>query len=385
MSTEAVTAVAVTSDGIRRLSDVLPSALAALDVAGFRDVLGVGSARHVVVLLIDGLGLLQLEDHADDAPFLASALRPRPGSDDQSGSGLEASLPTTTPANLASLGMGALPGAHGFVGASFWLPDFESVLSPLRWGAEPSPTAVQPEPTMLQIAERAGVLVSTISAAAYAHSGLTNSVLRGGAYLPAEDVEERISHLRTLDARSGPALTYVYWAEHDRVGHVHGVGSSAWRESLRRVDELAERMWSSLGSGAALIVTSDHGMVNAGPDASLMIEEDARLMESVTLITGEPRARLVYVREGARKDAATAWRTVLGDRADVFTRDQVIELGLIGPVDPLLEGRLGDLLVLARGDVALASRIDPRVSALIGQHGSRTPEETRVPGLILRR
>jgi hypothetical protein len=281
--------------------------------------------------------------------------------------------------------MGALPGSHGFVGASFWLPDFESVLSPLRWGAEPSPAAVQPEPTMLQIAERAGVLVSTISAAAYANSGLTNSVLRGGVYLPAEDIEERVSHLRTLDARPGPALTYVYWAEHDRVGHVHGVGSSAWRESLRHVDALAERIWSSLASGSALIVTSDHGMVNAAHSARVQIEDDARLMESVTLITGEPRARLVYVREGAREDVATAWRGVLGEWADVLTRDDVIESGLIGPVDPLLEGRLGDLLVLARGDVALASRVDPRVSALIGQHGSRTPEETRVPGLVLHR
>jgi hypothetical protein len=145
------------------------------------------------------------------------------------------------------------------------------------------------------------------------------------------------------------------------------------------------RVWSSLSSGAVLIVTSDHGMVNAAPEASLLIEDDPRLMDSVTVITGEPRARLVYVRHGARADVAAVWRSVLGERADVLTRDEVIARDLIGPVDPLLEGRLGDLLVLARGDAALASRVDPRVSALVGQHGSWTAEETRVPGLILRR
>lgn len=372
-------------DRTQRLSDVLPSALAALGVAGFADVLGVGSSRHVVVLLVDGLGLLQLQDHAGDAGFLSSALLASSGSDSQSVCGLEASVPTTTPANLASLGMGALPGSHGFVGASFWLPDFESVLSPLRWGGDPNPAAVQPEPTLLQLAERAGVRVSTISASAYANSGLTNSVLRGGVYLSADDVEQRIDHLRAADAHTGPALTYMYWAEHDRVGHVHGVRSPAWRESLRRVDAFAERIWSSLGPGSALIVTSDHGMVNTAPEAALLIEDDPRLMDSVTMITGEPRARLVYVRDGSREDVAAVWRSVLREQADVFTRDQVIAHDLIGPVDPLLEGRLGDLLVLARGDATLASRVDPRVSALIGQHGSRTAEETRVPGLVLRR
>lgn len=365
------------------LHDVLPSALAALGVPGYPDALGIGAARHVVVLLIDGLGRLQLEEHSAHAPFLAAANAEARGRTD--GHGLVASVPTTTPANLATLGMGTSPGSHGFVGASFWLPDFEMVLSPLRWGGSPSPTAVQPEPTMLQIAERAGVAVSTISAGAYSNSGLTQSVLRGGVYLPAEDVHDRVDHLRTVDAGSIRALTYMYWADLDKVGHVHGVGSAAWLAALRHVDDLTERVWSSLAPGAVLIVTSDHGMVNVDPGRALQVESDPRLMESVTLIAGEPRARLVYVREGARHDVAEVWREVLGDRAEVFTREDVISLELIGPVDPHLEERLGDLLVLARGASVLASRVDPRVSGLAGQHGSRTLAETQVPGLVLRR
>jgi hypothetical protein len=134
-----------------------------------------------------------------------------------------------------------------------------------------------------------------------------------------------------------------------------------------------------------MVLTSDHGMVNAKIDTTQVVEDDDRLMESVTMIAGEPRARLVYVRAGAVFDVVQAWREVLGDRVEVFTRADLVSSRLLGEVDPMLEGRLGDLLVLARGDFGLASRSDARVSALQGQHGSRTLDEISIPGLVLQR
>jgi predicted AlkP superfamily pyrophosphatase or phosphodiesterase len=366
-------------EGPAGLCDVVPSAISALGLAGFSNRLLLEPARHVVVLLIDGLGLEQLRAFAADAPFLTSVINP-----DGESVGLLASIPTTTPANLASLGMGELPGVHGIVGASFWLPDFESLLSPLRWGAEPNPAAIQPDVTMFERAERLGVRVTTLSSGAYANSGLTQSVLRGGEYVPVADIAERITELRLVDAQAGPSLTYMYWAEHDKIGHVYGVGSEQWRASLRVVDDLSHMAFSALGSGATMVVTSDHGMVNTKIDATDVIENDQRLMESVTMIAGEPRARLVYVRSGAVADVAQAWREVLGGKAEVFTRAEVVSSRLLGHVEPMLEGRLGDLLVLARGDHGFASRTDARVSGLMGQHGSRTLEEISIPGLVLR-
>jgi predicted AlkP superfamily pyrophosphatase or phosphodiesterase len=236
---------------------------------------------------------------------------------------------------------------------------------------------------MFERAERLGVRVTTLSAGAYVNSGLTQSVLRGGTYVPVADVAERIAELRCVDAQAGPSLTYMYWAEHDKVGHVHGVGSEQWRSSLRAVDDLSHRALAALSPGATMVVTSDHGMVNAEIDTIDILENNQRLMESVTMIAGEPRARLVYVRSGAVADVAQVWRDVLGDKAEVLTRAEVVSSGLLGHVDPMLEGRLGDLLVLARGDCGFASRTDARVSALRGQHGSRTLEEISVPRLVL--
>jgi hypothetical protein len=55
-------------------------------------------------------------------------------------------------------------------------------------------------------------------------------------------------------------------------------------------------------------------------------------------------------------------------------------------VEPEYADRIGDVLAVARGNVALASpATDSIVSSLRGQHGALTSAETRVPLLSVRR
>jgi Type I phosphodiesterase / nucleotide pyrophosphatase len=356
------------------LADVGTSAGAALGVPDMVDRLALGPARHVVVCLIDGLGWQALRGHLAEAPLLAS----------MHGAPIDAAFPTTTPVGLGSLGTGLLAGQHGLVGAAFELPESGEVLTPLQWGHHPTPVAVQPEPTVFERVERHGVRVTTLSPAAYAHSGLTRAVLRGATYVGCEDASGRVDRLESLLASPEPSFTYVYWPELDRVGHESGVASDAWRAALTRVDRLVDRLCSVLVPGSILIVTSDHGMVDCPPDRRVVLEAHAELARGVRRWAGEPRVRHVYTESGALTDVLQTWTGVLSDRADVLTRAEVIERGLLGPVDDLLEARIGDLVVLARGNVALASSVDRTVSSLLGQHGGLTPDELLIPALVTR-
>ena len=54
------------------LTEVMPSALAALGLEGFENPLRVPDVERVAVLLVDGLGWRQLRRHADVAPFLSA-------------------------------------------------------------------------------------------------------------------------------------------------------------------------------------------------------------------------------------------------------------------------------------------------------------------------
>ena len=170
--------------GSSTLADVLPSVAAGLGVPGYQDLLGLGDADRVVVLLVDGLGERLLQRAGDVAPVLAAMPSAAPD--------LTTCFPSTTPAGLGSFGTGLPPGAHGLVGAAFRLPEDGRVLWPLGWKDEPHPVATQPEPTVLERAAAAGIAVASIGPRAFAESGLTRAALRGGRYVGADSFGERV-------------------------------------------------------------------------------------------------------------------------------------------------------------------------------------------------
>jgi hypothetical protein len=75
---------------------------------------------------------------------------------------------------------------------------------------------------------------------------------------------------------------------------------------------------------------------------------------------------------------------LLGDDAVVMTRDDAIATGVFGAVDEVALARLGDVEVAMTGRATVVdSRTQsPGSLALIGAHGSLTPEELMVPLLI---
>lgn len=356
------------------LADVGTSAAASVGVPGYHDVLGIGEVQHVVICLIDGLGWRSLIEFGGQAPALIA----------MGGSSMHTVFPTTTPTALASLGTGQLPGTHGLVGATFFLPETQSVLAPLRWKQDPLPAMVQPETTIFERVAHHGVQMLTVAPAKYEFSGLTAAALRGGDYRVAEDTAQRVAELRAAVSGAGRSFTYVYWFELDRIGHKHGVGSQAWLSGLGRVNDLVAKLAEQLPPSSAMIVTSDHGMINCDPTGHVSIERHRELSGDLVLIAGEPRARHLYVQPNCADAVATRWSQFLGARAKVFTRDQIIDSGWLGPMDPELVDRIGDVVCVGQGTTMLTSLVDARSCALLGQHGALTPAELEIPGLIIR-
>jgi hypothetical protein len=268
------------------------------------------------------------------------------------------------------------------VGASFWLPEAEEILTPLHWNDGVTPLAVQPEPTVFERAVQHGIDVTTVAPGAYSDSGLTRAVLRGGVYEAADSLAARVEHTHRLTRSTSRTLTYVYWPDLDRTGHAKGVGSDEWSSDLREVDRLVSQIAESLTSSAVAIVTADHGMVNCAERVS--IDDDPSLVAGIVRIAGEPRMRHVYVREGSVHDVVASWRHQLAGKVDIRTREELIDSGLLGEVDLDIGERIGDFVAISRGTTSLTSSFDPRVSALIGQHGALTDDEMRIPAIVIR-
>jgi len=363
------------------LADVVPSVLAAMGVAGFEGpILLPDGVAGACVLLVDGLGADLLDTYAADAPVLAG-LR---------GQTLQVGFPSTTVAGLAAIGTGCRSGEHGMVGLSFRLPA-AGVVNALGWRPDPTgrdlreklpPEQLQPMPTTFQRAAATGIAVSIISGAQFVGSGLTRAVLRGGRYVGVHALGDLAACVQSAVADGG--FCYGYHSELDLLGHVYGPGSPAWRMQLRQVDRLVESIVEGLPRGALLAVVADHGMVAIDPSEIVDIDACEPLLDGVDAIGGEPRARHVYVADGAADSVLAAWRETLAQRAWVVSRDEAISAGWFGDrVGDDARFRIGDVVAAARGTAGIVRwTVEPRLSALVGQHGSLTDSEQRVP-LIL--
>ncbi len=262
------------------------------------------------------------------------------------------------------------------------MPGSDRLLNALFWDSDVDPVQWQPHPTLFQTLQAAGVHVTSVNKREFRGSGLTVAAHRGGEWVDADRVGERVAGT-VLAAASRPSLTYLYDGDLDWTGHRYGVASAQWLQQLAIIDAEAEQLRDALPSHARMVVVADHGMVDSPDHHRVDLDEDPAFRQGVVLLGGEARFRHVYCSAGAVDDVASSWRELLGPRALVLTRDEAIARGWFGAVSASVLPRLGDVVVAARDDWGLFSSVDfPYELRLVGLHGSLTPVEMRIPILV---
>jgi Type I phosphodiesterase / nucleotide pyrophosphatase len=365
--------------GSASLPDLLPSVLAGMGIAGETPTLALPPASRVVVLLIDGLGAEQLAV-AEHSPFLAAHF--------DASDAIDAGFPATTPISLTSLGCGVPPGVHGLTGFFMRRPEDGVVLNLLRLPKDVVPRELQPRTTAFERAVADGVSVARVGPRAFDGDGLTEFGLRGGAYLGADSVGERVAAVEHAVRAGDRSLVYVYYGDLDATGHRMGCESRAWQREVTHVDRVVEQIAGTLPPGSLLIVTADHGMVDIAADDRWDLATSPELDAGVEALAGDPRAAHVHAFPGAEADVLAAWAEVLGSNAWVVSRDEAIEAGWFGPTfAPEFRGRVGDVVAAMRTKVAVVDsrRLPPMILSLIGLHGSLTSAEQRVPLVVIPR
>lgn len=371
------------------LGAVLPGVATSLGVSTDLPAVSLPEAERVCVVLVDGLGQLLLAEAAarGNAPYLAELLD---ASSPEHPTVLRAGCPTTTATSMGSFGTGLAPGQHGLVGYTVRDPARGVLVNQLRWDPYTDPVDWQPRRTLFSTLVDAGVAVTNIGASEFAGTGLTIAAHRGGSFVGAADLADRVD--LATDALSGPGrrLAYLYWGDVDKVGHEKGWQSPEWEAEVRSTDRQLARLATALGSGTLLVITADHGMVDVPHAKRLDLAARPDLRSGIALLGGEPRMVQLYARhrsDAGVQELAERMRDVVGERAWIRTREEAIGQGWFGPADPRVIPRIGDVLVAARGDFAMidSAVMHKKSLALIGHHGSLTEAEQLVPLLISER
>ena len=321
-------------------------------------------ADQVVLLVIDGLGWNQLQDRLHLAPTLAGL----------EGGPITTVAPSTTATALTSISTGLPPGEHGVMG--YRIAVGADVLNVLRWSTDGRDARATIIPGELQPhAPFGGQRPPVLTRAEFAGSGFTLAHLDPVRFTGYRTLGTLTAELVRL-ARAGEPLVYAYYEGLDKVSHEYGLGAP-YDEELRWIDHLVASLLDQLPAGTALAITADHGQVETGDD---VMELPSDILTHVAMQSGEGRFRWLHARSGRTRALADAAASLLADHAWVRTREEAIDEGWYGPtVTDAAAGRLGDVLLAARGTVAFYDPNDTGPYVLIGRHGSLTPDEMLVP------
>jgi hypothetical protein len=321
----------------------------------------------VVLLVLDGLGWHQLMRRPELAPMMMSMDRCQ----------LTTVAPSTTAAALTSITTGVPPGEHGMVGYRINVDG--EVLNALRWRTAAGDARETIPPRDIQVGsvfrERKPPVVNK---AEFLGSGFTSAHLDPVRFVGYRTTATLVHEIHRL-VRAGEDFVYAYYDGIDKVAHEYGLGEHYGAE-LAYVDRLVGDIAERLPAGTALVVTADHGLVHCDRE---LLEIHPDVVDLTAVHSGEARFRWLHARPGRARALHEATVEHHGGEGWVWSRDEVIDGGLLGPcVTAEAAHRLGDVALLARGTAAYADPGESGSNFLIGRHGSLTREEMHVPLLV---
>jgi len=321
-------------------------------------------ADQIVLLVLDGLGWDQLQEHAALMPVLSSL----------TGERITTVAPTTTSTALSSIATGLTPGEHGLIGYRIVVGG--EILNVLRWAVNGDdrrrafpPADVQRFPAFM------GQAIPVVSPIELTGTAFSEAHLRGSVPVGWRAASSMPVDVRRL-LRAGERFVYAYYGSIDKIAHERGFGEY-YEAELRVADRLVGDILEALPDRAALLVTADHGQVEVG---ERIVKPSAGLLSLCAMQSGEGRFRWLHARRGAATELLAAASAEFADTGWVMSREQLIADGWFGPtVPPTVAQRLGDVAAIAYEPVSYFDPGDTGPFALVCRHGSMTPAEVYVP------
>ncbi|MBA4399725.1 MAG: hypothetical protein C0396_07650 [Anaerolinea sp.] len=348
--------------------------------------------RHVIVVLVDGLGLHLFEPFWEQIPWKYwlpdSLLAP-----------LTSISPSTTAAALTTLWTGAYPSEHGILGYEMWLKEYSLIAnmilhSPAAFNGDAGglqragfdSANFLPTPRLGQHLTLGGVDVFALQPAAIARSGLSTMLLTGAEVVGYRNLSDLWVTLDHLLQRQRGKSTYatVYWSDVDELSHRFGPQDE--RVALefeifsRTLQNFVSRLQKRAQSDTLLVMLADHGQISTPLNPRFELQRYPDLLADLVMApSGENRLPYFFLRPGRADHAREFIQKIWPDEFLIVPSADALSAGLFGPGQPYARTpeRLGDWVLIPQGDAYMwwANKENP----LQGRHGGLSSQEMLVP------
>lgn len=338
-------------------------------------------ARHIVLLVIDGLGDDWLQRHSP----LGRLAQQRLGA-------LTSVFPPTTASAITSYLTGDAPQQHAMTGWYMWLGELGTVLAvlpgkPRHGGSGYEEAGIDPR----QLFGHRSLFASlntpsvVISPHEIARSAYNLAHLGPASVCPYNGLAGLFSAVaKTVKRSRMPTMVYGYWPGLDAIGHEHGIESPAAIAHLQAIEQgLNELLQRLAGSDTLVLISADHGQLDAEPGGTLELSDRPELLDCLRIpLCGEPRAAYCYLRPDQSERFERLCVDQLGADFELFRSSDLIERGLLGLGEshPRLAERLGDYCLIARDRGVIHQQLlGDKPFRQIGVHGGLSAAELLVP------
>lgn len=319
-------------------------------------------AKHVLVLLVDGMGLSNMERHLSPEGFFRRHLV----------TPYSSTFPPTTVAATTAMLSGLTPNQSGWLGWVGYFPQVDRNVV-YYWNVDNDtgePIRECNVPWTYVPYRSLTDRISETGTAAYARLPFLPPFEPGR--LP--DLDTFLSHVEALCQKDEPSYIYAYWDALDTLMHKNGVECDAVGQLMRQIEQRVEEMAARL-KDTLLLITADHGHISTRRAVLTDYPELAECLVRMPSI--ELRTVNLFVKPGMEKQLEAAFRKHFADTFMLLTKAEVLEQQLFGPGEnhPLLEGMLGDYIAIAVSDLDIVNVPSDHK----GNHAGITPEEMTIP------
>ena len=341
-------------------------------ISGKHNRLALPSVKSACVILVDGLGSVNLRNRSGHAPRMLAALN-RDGS-------IQVGFPSTTATSLSSFSTGDRAGKHGMVGYQIYdrvANEQVNLLTGVSSRADASKW--QRSKTVSELAKDNAIDCFFVGAAEYENSGFTMATMPAATYQPGKSIKDRFDAALTILQSRKRALVYVYIPELDMKAHQFGSKSGEWVEKLEELESELARFQTKLPDSVGVLLTADHGIIDVDHVNHIYLDEFE--LPELIAVGGDPRVLYLYFENPPTKVFVSSLQDQLGNRVLVATDEQLVQAGWFGEVQEFARDRMPDIFLVSIGEVALYHRdfAKPKSLKMVGQHGSISDQELTVP------
>ena len=345
--------------------------------------------ENVVLLLIDGLGINQLEDFSGGL------------FEEMEKEKITTIFPSATPATLTTINTGKTPKEHGLLGWEIYYEEIDSNIFTLPFttvdGEKPQEVSENGDPEMLfegepiytKLSEQ-GINCFNIVQEDIKDSEYTDLTSTGSEKIPYFNTPDMALKIReTLEENEGRKYVYAYTADIDSIAHKRGPRTEDERNQLEMISDtlqrnLVEKMDEEVAENTLVLITSDHGQIKGGERIDLFqwekVAECLKTDQDGELITPTGNAgRSVFLH--VKEEKVGELQKFLKEKLDakIMKTEKALEKGYFGQGETAerFRKRAGELTIIS--DKRKIHWGEPQNLEDLGYHGGLHPQEMQIP------